>query len=182
MTLSTIGLLILSYGILGGLAYGADLRWGLDVRGFCIDLISPEPQERTQGFLVGRARGDQFFWAGLLAAGIAAGTMGLGFGIWYVEIPRALLGAMAALAGMQVAPLGLRGLRRIGLLGPETTRLAIASVDDGAGGSEAEEAEQDSCEVEVEVEEPAPALPTAEELRQAKIDRMDDLLGKKKDR
>ena len=168
------------YLIAGTLFYFGDLRWGVALRKWCIDLVSPAPRENHEGFIVGRGRAVQFFWSCVFAA-FTAGLMVL-FGahiLW--ESLVGLVGAVSCLIGMQLGPASILALKGMGIVmdkmgtlektvkevGPQVVDSALAK------GKEVAQSVMDAVT-------PDPNAPTDEEVRQEKIDRMDELLGKKK--
>lgn len=172
------------YLVAGALAYLADVKWGVNVRGWFINLISAAPKETTQGFLVGRSRKTQFFWAGVIAAATAALMVVTGVGVWLWEMLIAIVGSVVCLIGMQLGPLIMMSFRgggavldkmeqaeaHIKVVAPQMVDQALAK------GKEVAESLRDA----VTPDPNAPPPPSEAEMRQDKIDRMDELLGKKK--
>lgn len=158
----------LAYGGIGLLAWGADHRVGVGVRGWFVDLASPEPLEHHDGFLVGRGAGTQLAWALALAAGVAACSLSLHDAPWYTEVPRMLGGALACFLGMQVVPGFTRARARLteareGL----RARIEAARAAPGAPVENPEPSEMPR----------APASPALR--RRQKIDTLDALLGRR---
>lgn len=172
------------YLIAGALAYLADLRFGIGVRGWFINLISATPKETREGFLVGRGRKVQYFWACVLSALTAALLVLTGVGAWLWEALIAIVGSVVCLIGMQLGPLIVLSLKGAGIVLDKME--AVEATIKEVGPQVVDQALQKGKEVAGKVMEAvtpdpdAPPPPTQEEIRQEKIDRMDELLGKKK--
>jgi hypothetical protein len=163
------------YLVLGSLAYIADLRWGVGARGWFIDLVSKEPGVHTQGFLVGRGKKVQYFWACVIACVTAALMVVTGVGPWLWESLIAALGSVACLLGIALGPGVVVSLRGLGIVLERMEKLEHAIKEQGP---QMVQKVIDS----VKPDPDAPPPPSEEELRQDKIDKMDELLGKKRER
>lgn len=172
------------YLIAGALAYLADRRWGIGVRGWFINLVSAAPQETREGFLVGRNRKVQYFWAFVISCLTAALMVVTGMGVLIWEAMIAIVGSVVCLIGMQLGPLVLLALKGGGMALDKmeaveaTIKEKAPQVVDQALAKGKEVA--DKVREAMTPDPDAPPPPTDEEVRQEKIDRMDELLGKKK--
>jgi hypothetical protein len=159
--------LCLSYATLGALAYGADRRWGVETRGWFVDLTLPEPTEHDEGFLVERPWRVHLFWSLVLAGGVAALGLALGGGPWYSEVPTALVGAVACLWGIRTS-LILEMVVARWKARREARRVAARAASDASA---------DAAELVTPAPAPEP-VPTQAELEAGKIARMNELLGR----
>jgi hypothetical protein len=169
------------YLVIGSAAYIADLRWGVGVRGFFVDLISDQPGVHTDGFLVGRGRRVQYFWSCIIAGTLATLMVATGVGAWLWEALIAVAGSFACLLGIQVGPAVILGLKGLGIVLDRMEKIESAIKEQGpqivddaiAKGKEVASAVMEKVT-------PDPNAPTDQEIRQDKIDRMDELLGNRR--
>lgn len=172
------------YLVAGALAYVADLRWGVGARGWFINLVSAAPRENHEGFLVGRGRKVQYFWACVISALTATLLVLSGAGAWIWEALIAIVGSVVCLVGMQLGPLVILGLKGLGIVLDRMERVEVAIKEVGpqvVDSAIAKGKEVAGRVMEAVTPDPdAPPPPSHEEIRQEKIDRMDELLGKKK--
>lgn len=183
MSLGYVALWLPVMAVVGSLAWIADLRWGIPIRRFFLNLVAPEPREYTQGFIVGRSKQAMFFWALVICYVLAAFLIAVGISAWWMQLPLAFVEAVCCFLGMHAGPLMLGALRGMGLALDKFERMEKTIKEQGpqivdnvvAKGKEAAQAV-----VQTLTPEERPPQPTEEELRQAKIDKMDELLGKKK--
>jgi hypothetical protein len=181
MTLSPVVYMwIPAYLIIGAAAWALDLRWGVPLRRFLVNLALPEPRDVTEGFLVGRPRRTRLGWAAVITAALSAVLIATGSVSWVVQVPLALGEALACLVGMELGPATVLALSAIGVSldradriqqvvrteAPRLVERAVAAGEEAAAGL-------------AERVTPAPG-PSEEDVRQAKIDRMDELLGRPK--
>jgi hypothetical protein len=173
-----------AYVAIGCIAYVLDLRWGVPLRRFFVNLVSAAPQDVTDGFLVGRKRSTQLLWAMAISAVLSVAMIALGLAAWYAQAVLALVEGLACFVGMLCGPLSLKAFRAVGIglekmdALDQTVRTDGKELLDGAisGAKQAAARVVDAITPDPD----APPPPTSEERRQEKIDRMDELLGKKK--
>lgn len=173
----TPGFWVPAHLLAGGFAYLADLRFGVGLRGWCLDLLAPEPGEHHQGFLVERSPGTQLGWSLALASALGMVMVLAAAAPPLRQVAVAACGTLVCFLGIQAGALvvlGVRGLgdarARLGELGGRVREGAPRLLEDGRQAAR--------CLLERLPELPrAPAVDPVR-LRQEKIARMDALLGR----
>lgn len=181
------------WAAVGAAAHAADARWGVAFRGWVVNMCSPHPRITTSGFLKNRTASAMLMWSVALASAAAALAVAMGgslvsAGLWVP--PQAL----ACWFGMLAAPVAAWAYARAGRA---LDRVDQAEVDLRAGvpGAQARAASFVTSTVAAvrarlgavrawnearrAAQAAMPEPPTPEEVRQAKIDRMDQLLGRR---
>lgn len=165
-----------------------DRRWGMPVRRSMLNLVSPRPQVIEQGFIYGRSRSARFFWSCVVAGAFSALLCAMGLANPFFEMPFALLEAVVCLVGMLLAPAAEAILKAIGLGLDTLEKIEVKVKADGpqlvgmatqAGRDALASGQQGLSQLVERITAPGDPVPTQEEKRQSKIDKMDELLGKK---
>ena len=182
------------WAAVGAAAYAVDARFGVPFRASCVNLCSATPKVTTTGFVSGRSSSVKLVWSIVLAANVAVLGSVFGTAAWYAAIAGSLLDALACWAGMHLAPgiawIAARAGRALdGLdLAEAGVRASVPSFGERAATlarsaaailREAASNARMAIGVRVAPQVQAAPRPTFEEERQAKIDRMDGLLGRR---
>ncbi len=178
MDLGTLLAWGLVYLAIGALLAAADRRFGVGVRGWLVDLASPEPQGTREGFLHGRKRRVHLAWAFGVGLASAVLLLALGAGDPLGVIVGSGCGVVGSFLGIQVAPLLAGGARTLGSAMDKVDELQEKAPELLEGAVEAGRKVADRVASAVKPDPDAPRPPSAEEERQRKIARMDEILGR----
>ncbi|MBI4862296.1 MAG: hypothetical protein HY815_18865 [Candidatus Riflebacteria bacterium] len=178
-----LGFCLVAYLGVGAAAYLADRRWGVGIRRFFVDLVSAHPQDVRQGFIAGRSRRVWLAWSLIVACGTGLVAVVAGLVSLPAQVVLTLAATLACFMGMHLGPVLGFGVTAIGEGLDKVDQLEAKVKEAGPAviGSAVDRGKQlTAAVVEKLTASDAPPEPTEEEARQAKIDRMDELLGKKK--
>ena len=160
---TTTTLWLLAHAALGTAAHAADARWGVPARARLVDLCSPAPQGTSDGLLAGRSLSRQLMIS--LGAGQLATLASLLWGrtVWYTAPVWSTAGGLAFFAGIQLARL------RPWATVPAAARTARERLSTLPARAAA---------LFTALRRRRDASPSPAQERQARIERMDRLLGR----
>ena len=184
METSTMFVFVVGHLAAGAVAFLADERWGRPLRGQVIDLCSRVPVGATQGFLVGRTASVKLVWAFAASSLLATVCAMLGMA-WYLAGIQAVAGAFVTWAGLHLMP-GVRwawgravhALDRVDALEKHACEQAPGLRARLAARVRTVAAAVRAAFTRAPAREAAPPRPTYLSERQARIDRMDRMLGR----
>lgn len=173
-----IGFWIPAYFVIGVLAHLLDARVGVPARRRVINLVSREPGEIHQGFIVARSRRTMFVWSLVISYALSAIVIATTDVVWYLEAAFAVPEAVACFIGMHAVPSlrwaraalarGLDGIESAA--GPSCRSVVEQAIDHGKRATRALRESRGAAER------------ASETVRHSRIDAMDALLGRQERR
>ena len=160
-----------AYLTLGTVAYILDLKWGMSVLQFFTR------SEEPKGFIVGRTRRTKLIWGLAISWGITLLLFWKNNPGWYMEVALAFVEAIACLIGMELGPLAALMIKGLGVTLDKVDEMQ-ASLKESV--PQVIEKTKELAEDVKESLTPAEPTQTTAEERQAKIDKMDQILGDRK--
>ena len=179
-----------AYLAIGAMIYLLDLKFGMPIYQGAYGMLRRGGEAERRGFIIGRSRRTQLLWGMAVSYSITVFLLVKGNPLWYFEMAFASVEGLVCFIGMQLGPVANAGLTLLGVTLDTFDRLekkmkteGPAMVDSAAQSArELKETVADKVDDLIGGSDDQGPRLTPEQERQAKIDKMDELLGKKQGR